>query len=475
MAENNNKELEEILVTEPETKIGLLDETELTPLEDKEALDGLSGLVKKVYPYALGLGVSILSESPGSVIQIVKALGIDINKGLKYLFEARANTCADALQIDMGYPKEIVDFQRGLDKNNPMIGTVFFMIFSVINLLLKIYGTTTLTKSRLLQDSNKDMPIQIPSTDVIFSALLKDTNFKDEAKDFLDRLGLDRNAQELYWDAIKQVPSIDILFQNLWRGKIDEAEVVKHLKRMGYGADEQTIITNITERIPPIQDIIHFSVREAFSEELSEKYGHNIEFPPEVAEWSEKQGFSGDWALKYWRSHWQLPSVQMVFEMLHRKIEKPDGTAFNKDDVYDLLRMADYPVFWRDLLTQISYRVITRVDARRMYKLGVFDNLPDMTAEQRVKEVYEQQGYNAVDAEYMKDFTIEFTADQRRSFTVAGLKKLRHYGILTEAEMRIKLTELRVHTDEIDLIIDEVDYEIEDKKFENCLEFQKDW
>lgn len=473
MNDNNDEIAPQPMIVEPEQAIGTLPDIEaLEPVSETEQ-DGLSKLVQSVYPYIIGLVSSSFKQAPGSIFEVFKSLGFDVDGIINYLTTEKSMTMEFELKDEMGYPQEVIDYQNYLNEHSPILAMLFYTFLFIVNMLVKTYGTVTLTKSKLLQDLNKDIPIQIPPPDVLFTALLKNTNYKDAAIDFLSRLGLDDNAQQLYWDAIKKIPDIDILFQNLWRGKIEGKKLNEYLARMGYGADEQTIITNITKRIPPIQDIIRFAVREAFSEELSARYQHDVEFPPEVADWSEKQGFSKEWALKYWRAHWQLPSVQMVFEMLHRKVTKPNGEPFNKDDMYDLLRMADYPVFWRDLLTQISYRVITRVDARRMYKLGVWDNLPDMTPEQKVKEIYESQGYNAVDAEYMKDFTVEFTADQRRNLTVSGLKKLRRYGIITEMQFIEKCKEIRIHDDEIELYLDEVNYEIEDKKFDSFMAYAK--
>ncbi len=473
MNENDNNDIDDILVDEPEQEIGKLKDIKPGESVTEDEQDGLSTLVRSVYPYAVGLIGSMFLEMPGSLSQTTLAMGIASRIKIDEMLGKIGKTKADTLRDDYGYPDDIVEMQKRLDEDSPLFGTLFFVLLTLYNSIIKVFGKHTIIKSRLLQDANKDIPVQIPDTNVLFQALLKDTNYSDEAHDFLDRLGLNNNAQQLFWDAIKQIPSIDFLFQNLWRGKIKEEDVNKYLAKMGFDKEEQTIITNITERIPPIQDIIRFAVREAFSEELSLKYQHDFEFPPEVADWSEKQGFSKDWALKYWRAHWELPSVQMVFEMLHREVIKPDGTIFNKDDMNDLLRMADYPVFWRDLLTQISYKVITRVDARRMYKLGVWDNLPNVTPEEKVLETYRHQGYNAIDAEYMTDFTVEFTADQRKALTVAGLKKIRKYGIITEQVYIEKLTALHVHPEEISLLVQEVNYELEDKKLDSFMNYAK--
>lgn len=473
MNENNDITEDEILVTMPEQEIDTLADVTTEPLDDEKALDGLSGLVKKVFPFATGLIASSFLEAPGSIWKVLESTGNIAKKFIDDNLTGKDKTISSSLSIDYGYPDSIIEIQERIQAENTGLGYAFYMFLILYKGYIELFGTVTLTKSRLLQEVNKDTPIQLPDVNVIFSALLKQTNYKDEAYEFLARHGISKTAQNIFWDGIKQLPDINTLFQNLWRGKINTSRFNQYLAKQGYDAAEQTLFNNLADRIPPIQDLIRFSVREAFSEELSAKYEHDVEFPTEFADWSKKQGFPEHWALKYWRSHWELPSIQMVFEMLHRKVIKPNGKQFNKDDMYDLLRMADYPRFWRNLLTQISYRVITRVDARRMYDLGVWDNLPDMTPEEKVKEVYEKQGYNSEDAQYMTDFTVQYTEQKRRAFTTAGLKKLRKYGIISEDIFREKLSDIRIRSDEIDYLVDELNYELEDKKLDSFMNYAK--
>ncbi len=176
---------------------------------------------------------------------------------------------------------------------------------------------------------------------------------------------------------------------------------------------------------------------------------------------------------KHWRAHWELPSVQMAYEMMHRAVKKDDGETFVESDIDDLLKMADYAPSWRKLLTQISYRVITRVDARRMYDLGVWDKLGDITAKEKLLQVYMSQGYNREDAGYMVDFTEQYHMDRRRGFTKAGLKKIYKYGIISETAFREKLALMRIRPEEIDYLIDEANYEREDKKLDSFMNMCK--
>ncbi|GAH79863.1 unnamed protein product, partial [marine sediment metagenome] len=75
--------------------------------------------------------------------------------------------------------------------------------------------------------------------------------------------------------------------------------------------------------------------------------------------WAGKKGLSKEWSERYWAAHWNLPSPQQGFEMLHRGV-------INVSELNMLLRALDVMPFWRDKLTAIAFRRLTRVDIRRM-------------------------------------------------------------------------------------------------------------
>ncbi|GAH25686.1 unnamed protein product, partial [marine sediment metagenome] len=75
-----------------------------------------------------------------------------------------------------------------------------------------------------------------------------------------------------------------------------------------------------------------------------------------------------------------------------------------------LLRALDVMPFWRDKLTGIAYRRLTRVDVRRMYKAGV------LTREE-VYEAYLQHGYTDENAKRMTEFTVQWAMPKEASIT----------------------------------------------------------
>lgn len=148
---------------------------------------------------------------------------------------------------------------------------------------------------------------------------------------------------------------------------------------------------------PSAPDLITMAVREAFEPALVSKYGLSLDYPPEFDLRAKQIGIPGYWALKYWQAHWRLPSLTEGTEMLHRGI-------ITSDEFRDLLKMADYTPYWRPKLEQVAYRVYTRVDVRRMYRVGV------LTFNQVVK-AYLDYGYDEERATNLAEFV------KRQTFT----------------------------------------------------------
>jgi len=145
--------------------------------------------------------------------------------------------------------------------------------------------------------------------------------------------------------------------------------------------------------IPGVSDLIHFQVREAFDERVSAKYGYDEEYPKELETWLGKQGLDYrlsdwpnvqgqpplTWGQIYWRAHWQTPSPTQAYQMLvlcrpdrARRVAadwakifpglgvKAEDIVVTPAEVRDLLKIADYPRFWRDRLMALTYSPMTQ-------------------------------------------------------------------------------------------------------------------
>jgi len=220
--------------------------------------------------------------------------------------------------------------------------------------------------------------------------------------------------------------------------------------RNRFGTGDVMAIRELDWMIPPAQDLITMAVREVFSPEQAKALSLFEELPEDFVKWGEKQGLSAFWSKNYWGAHWQLPSPQMGFEMFHRNI-------ITEEELAALLKALDFAPTWREKLTAISYRVITRVDARRMHKLGVLDEVA-------LKEVYGKQGYGPDDAQNMVDFTIKFNADEERDLTKGELIRIYKDGLITQNDVQQGLEDLDYSEHAITMLIAKANFDLEEKE-----------
>ena len=255
------------------------------------------------------------------------------------------------------------------------------------------------------------------------------------------------------------------------RGFIDEDSLIVKLRSTGLSDDDINLIRSISFRLPPIQDLILFSVRGVFDIEESRRFGEfeglpdnyleafiekfgqgGGDFSAQVSEFgkvAEQLGLSQEWVSAYWASHWRLPSIQTAFEMYHRLNPEivaaesadlradgfdPDEISFDRESLDRLIRSADYSGYWRPKLSAIAYRPLTRVDVRRMHKLGVLDD-------EAVRRSYLKIGYSPTDADRMTQFTLAYNRepaskqiDEVRDLTRSQILDFVENALFTESE-----------------------------------------
>ncbi len=270
----------------------------------------------------------------------------------------------------------------------------------------------------------------------------------------LDDLGVAAEFKEGYKMLSEQLLSGYEYIAAYRRGKQDEAELNRHLKALGYEDREIDLLLNITLVIPGVQDLIRMAVREAFSPDVIAKFQYGEAFPEDVLEHTRKIGLLDEWVRRYWYAHWELPSPQMGYEMLHRLRQGRTETVFTEDDLDLLLRTADFAPYFRPRMKAISYNPITRVDIRRIYKLGLFDA-------EEVKQRYMDIGYTDADAQVLADFTVKLEddngnnkLDKYKELSLSTLKSLYLKAAINEDEYKKRIANLGYDETEAKYIID---------------------
>lgn len=236
-------------------------------------------------------------------------------------------------------------------------------------------------------------------------------------------------------------PLLDVnSIQDLYlRGEISEANFKRYLSFYGYSPNDIQNIQKLAYYIPPPQDIIRMAVREVFSPAIAQKYGQYEDFPAEFVKYAKMRGISEKWAKNYWAAHWDLPSLTMGYEMLHRGI-------IDLKDLNTLMRAQDIMPYWRDKLIKISYAPYTRVDTRRMAELGILNP-------SEVKRAYMDLGYDAEHAENLTKFTLLSTVEKERDLTKTDILNSFEKGIFNEKQTHNLLVKMGYSDFEINVYI----------------------
>lgn len=249
---------------------------------------------------------------------------------------------------------------------------------------------------------------------------------------------------QTYLDAVLTKPaSIDIVAYQL-RKDPSLSVLEQELKKIGIHPNYTDVYKTLAYQIPPVADIITMAVREAFTPEIAAKFGQYQDFPPDLELYAGQKGLSKEWAERYWAAHWALPSPQQGFEMLHRGV-------IDRTELDMLLRAQDIMPFWRDKLTAIAYRPLTRVDVRRMYKQGVL-------TEREVFESYQDQGYDEKNAERMAEFTVRQTLASLSKFSSSDIVKAFTNRMIDKSAALSMLRDIDIRPEDASYIVSTAEY-----------------
>lgn len=297
----------------------------------------------------------------------------------------------------MGLPAESADkvasvFDTIVEGNDLFRGLfVLLLIFQISSAFGQQIAQAASLKA--LQDMQPAFPVALPDAGAIQEMQRTGAMTDQEARDIYIRNGFAPTYADRLAPLKERFPEIGII-QVWWlRRFIDTEQAKTAFAKLGFeGANAQRLL-DMAYFIPPVSDLITMSVREVFSPDIRARFQQDEGYPAQFTGFAEQQGLSEEWARNYWAAHWSLPSITMGFEMLHRRV-------IDESDLDLLLKAQDVMPFWREALKKISYNPLTRVDIRRMHKLGVLTN-------DEVRNAYKDIGYDELNAERLLQFTIE--------------------------------------------------------------------
>ena len=291
---------------------------------------------------------------------------------------------------------------------------------------------------------NKYEPVDIDSAALLSASLLAPEKM-DEIKLILKNTGYGDDQIDLLFAAIKRAYDEGTVRTLYLRGVLTDQQMIVRMKELGYTTEKINEIKEAWPIIPGPGDLFHLVAKEAFEPDIIKHYGYDEEFPVDQIKWLKMQGISEDWARKYWYAHWETPSIQAGYEMLHRNV-------IDEQELNDLFRTIEIPPFWRDKLRKIAFMPFTRVDTRRMHKAGV------LTTEELI-DAYMDVGYDQEKAMKMTEFTIQYNADSGKKLTKAQIINAFDDYLLTYDEAKTMLTMIKYTEDQADFMLTVTDYE----------------
>ena len=136
-----------------------------------------------------------------------------------------------------------------------------------------------------------------------------------EMHNVLSRAGYTDRAQGIITQLSQSLIGSGELLELHRRGELTDAELAQRMAALGLDARAQELLRNLIEYIPSAQDVVRFAVREVYTPAIAERFGQFEDFPDNAMGDFMRAGITNETARKYWASHWELPSVNLVFDM----------------------------------------------------------------------------------------------------------------------------------------------------------------
>jgi len=405
------------------------------------------GLWQKVSGFYIAMWGFVWSSLAKAISPIIKAIWTEVRPAyIKFMVDHNPFITFDDEYIRF-LPPTIRERALRYRENPTIPDIIWLSLYEFAITLGKLLSYIGVIQAKSQKELNKEYSPEIPDIGSLVRYNWRHPDQQGIVMEKARELGFERSEVDILAKAGKPLLEIQFIKDLYLRGIFTEALAITSLKDMGYDEADAKNIIELFYYIPSPPDQVRFAVREAFYPEYVAKYGLDAEYPQEFEDGVKKVGVSPEWAKMYWRSHWELPSLLMGFEMLHRGV-------INEETLDDLFKAADIMPYWREHIRAISYNPLTRVDVRRMHKIGVLDR-------DDVKRAYLNVGYNDKNAELMTEFTILYNSESERDLTKADILGAYKRRLLTLEDTTTLLSDMGYSTSETGVLISRVDYDLE--------------
>lgn len=351
----------------------------------------------------------------------------------------------DEMVKDKEFDKVVGDNLKKALKGHPVASWIAAIIGVSVIPVVQLLQSITLSSQFAVQRVASEIRPNLPDPSSVIGAGFIDNGVVKRIREIMAKSGYQEQDINLFFKAAYSTLNEGTIRELFFRGVYDKNKAYTRLRENRFTDARIDEMMQTWNLIPPVSDLITMAVREAFSPDLIKSLGLDLNLPPTFVEWASKQGLSKEWAERYWYSHWRLPSAEMGFEMRHRDVI--DDAKLN-----DLLRALDYSPAWHDKLKAITYNVMTRVDVRRLFQLGIF-------SADEMESKYRHMGYSPEDAKSLRKWTeIEYNQDIK-SYTKSAIIKSYLEGFITEETAFDYMTRIGFTRERIEEIMAQARYE----------------
>jgi len=419
------------------------------------------GLFERIKDFFLTMWTTVLETDPQLWGSFWNPLGTALNESLMTGIQTKIADKTDTVLERLGLPPELAAKTKALMESDIFSGVFAGLLMSLSFAIAEVMQHQDVAGEIAKQKWNDQYRPIIPDMASLIIALYRDPAKHDIVRDLLHKSGFTDDRIDILFAASKSILAPDE-YKNLFlRGEIDEPTLDAGFKKYGFSDTEIAHLKTLFYPIPGYPDLVRMAVREAFYPDYIEQYGLLQELPGEFLEYAGKQGLSEEWAKRFWAAHWELPSILQGFEMLHRDV-------ITSDELNSLFMATDVMPWWRDKLQAISYNPLTRVDVRRVFRMGIIDR-------DQVFRTYLDLGYNEEKAEWLTKFTEMQNTEADRDLTKAEVLSSYSKAIIGRAECNTMLLDLGYSQEEVDILISMKEYttikEIKDREEKRIKKF----
>ena len=450
------------------TKLGFLTDDRVQILRLVETLPNAGELAEQLRRGVIDRGTAItgfetlgLSEGNSGRLADSVMTRLDIGSILELrrrgrLEPAKAKTALE----ELGYTSDLADDVLTLATRTPDLGTVIDLVAKgqLSPSAGRVYLEAAGVPENVIDGSLNVVGQRIDPINM-WRAQRRTLTSETDARQEMTDAGWSEGRQDILRAMSRQVLDITTLRDGFHRGAISATKLDEELTALGLDDESIKALKAIFPIMPGPSDLVRFAQREAFDEAAVAQFDLDTEFPAEFGELGKKIGLGEEFTKLFWRAHWDLPSIQQGFEMLHRNAILPE-------DLKTLFRVADILPFWREPFEKISYSPYTRVDVRRMSSVGVLG--PDA-----VFDAYKDAGYDTERATKLAEWTIMDNAQGERDLTRTDVISAYRLRQILRPEAKEALQALGYVEDHAELFLEREDFGTENRRVNAELDWVK--